>query len=462
MLFLRMILWMTLIITTVWLSLIFFGAQLVHGYIKIKYGEEIIIEQLEITPMLDLRAAYLELLLPSDTVERPYKFGARGIRFEWSIRHGYLEVRSQIKAVSVENLMQARDANFTFKLSSPSDLEVIPTNVVISSISTPTLNIAHMNFESDLDLVSSSLITGVGRASEITYRREALDINATDIGVQFNRYNLREIWPTEDTQFTVEMPILRAFEDGVTGYNVGISGTFNESQLDLLMNAKRVVEPYTKIIFDNVAVEQKFKSKTFEKFGPLKLEIDRLTKENDDLEIMNFRSTISDGSSFFEKHAVSFHSVNVPLKISGRYIGQIKDANVDLLADFNAPKKMDGLLTVNFNRPQKFTIESRIAADLAVPNLMANPLNFSEDSVDAWEAEFTFLTPEGKLIGRSLCPPPNCALELSEHTLATDRTADFFSSLSSLEFLSPLSLALAYSVMLDGDALGSGHKITLP
>ena len=103
-----------------------------------------------------------------------------------------------------------------------------------------------------------------------------------------------------------------------------------------------------------------------------------------------------------------------------------------------------------------------MVADLAVHNLIAIPLNFSEDSVDTWEAEFTFSTPEGKLIGSSFCPPPNCALEFSEHILATDNTADFFSSLSSLELLSPLSLALAYSVMLDGNALGKGHKITLP
>lgn len=462
MLFLRTTLWITLVITTVWLSLIFFGARLVHEYIKIKYGEDIIIEQLEITPMLDLRAAYIELSFPSDTAGQSNKFGARGIRFDWSIRNGYLEMRSQIKAVNVENLIQVRDANFTFKLSSLSDLEAIPTNLLISTISTPTLNISNINFESHLDLVSSSLSNAEGRASELTYRKNILDIHATDIGVQFNRYNFREIWPIKDTQFTLEMPVIGAFEGGVTGYNVGISGKFNQRQLDLVLNAKRVFDPHTQIIFDNVALEQKLNSQTLEQVGPLKLAIDRLTKEDDGFEIKNFRSTTSNGPPFFEKHEVSFHSVNVPLEISGRYIGQIQDASVDLSAVFTAPHKVDGSLTINFNRPQKFTIESRMVADLAVHNLTAILLNFREDSFDTWEAEFTFSTPEGKLIGRSFCPPPDCALESSEHSLATDNTADFFSSLSSLELLSPLSLALAYSVMLDGNVLGKGHKITLP
>jgi len=63
------------------------------------------------------------------------------------------------------------------------------------------------------------------------------------------------------------------------------------------------------------------------------------------------------------------------------------------------------------------------------------------------------------LSGTSRCLEPTCSSGGRAHELSTTDTNKFFANLQSLNLISPLILAGAYAQMLQGVAVGPGHKI---
>ena len=63
------------------------------------------------------------------------------------------------------------------------------------------------------------------------------------------------------------------------------------------------------------------------------------------------------------------------------------------------------------------------------------------------------------LSGTSSCLEPACSSGARTHDLSTTDTNKFFANLQGLNLISPLVLGGAYAQMLQGVAVGAGHKI---
>ena len=63
------------------------------------------------------------------------------------------------------------------------------------------------------------------------------------------------------------------------------------------------------------------------------------------------------------------------------------------------------------------------------------------------------------LSGTSRCLEPTCSSGARTHDLSTTDTNKFFANLQGVNLISPLVLGGAYAQMLQGVAVGSGHKI---
>jgi hypothetical protein len=63
------------------------------------------------------------------------------------------------------------------------------------------------------------------------------------------------------------------------------------------------------------------------------------------------------------------------------------------------------------------------------------------------------------LNGTSRCPELTCSSGGRTHDISTTETNKFFANLQSLNLISPLILGAAYAQMLQGAAVGAGHKL---
>jgi hypothetical protein len=63
------------------------------------------------------------------------------------------------------------------------------------------------------------------------------------------------------------------------------------------------------------------------------------------------------------------------------------------------------------------------------------------------------------LSGTSQCLEPTCSAGARRHELSTTDTNKFFANLQAVNLISPLVLGGAYAQMLQGAAVGAGHKI---
>jgi len=63
------------------------------------------------------------------------------------------------------------------------------------------------------------------------------------------------------------------------------------------------------------------------------------------------------------------------------------------------------------------------------------------------------------LSGTSRCREPTCSVGGRRHEVATSDTNKFFANLQGVNLLNPIVLGGAYAQMLQGAAVGAGHKI---
>jgi hypothetical protein len=148
------------------------------------------------------------------------------------------------------------------------------------------------------------------------------------------------------------------------------------------------------------------------------------------------------------------------ITLGRRYIGRTPDASFDVEVDVS---EVGNNLTL-YGRAMLAAAQHPTELDLSFRGAVADVGQLAACMEAACEIsdvlyEYNLGVAGETLSGTSRCLEPTCSAGERRHELSTTDTNKFFANLQSLNLISPLILGGAYAQMLQGAAVGAGHKI---
>jgi hypothetical protein len=148
------------------------------------------------------------------------------------------------------------------------------------------------------------------------------------------------------------------------------------------------------------------------------------------------------------------------ITLGRRYVGRAPDSS--FTAEFNA-SVVGGNLKI-FGDATLAAAQQPVELDLSFQGMAADVDQYAVCAENACEISNVIykynLNVAGETFsGVSRCQEPTCSLGGRAHDLSTKDTNKFFANFQKLNLINPLVLGGAYAQMLQGVAVGNGHKV---
>ena len=148
------------------------------------------------------------------------------------------------------------------------------------------------------------------------------------------------------------------------------------------------------------------------------------------------------------------------ITLGRRYIGRAPDAS--FAAKFDA-SSLGGNLQIS-GEARLAATQQPVELDVSFMGTLADvnqPVACAEVACEISDVTYEYnLNVAGETLSGTLrCLKPNCSSGARTHDLSTTDTHKFFANLQGVNLISPLVLGGAYAQMLQGVAVGAGHKI---
>ena len=148
------------------------------------------------------------------------------------------------------------------------------------------------------------------------------------------------------------------------------------------------------------------------------------------------------------------------INLGRRYIGRAPDASFEVEADAS---EVGGNLQI-YGGVRLAAAQHPTELDVSFQGAVADVDQFAACMSVACEIsdvlyEYNLNVAGESLSGTSRCGEPTCSLGGRSHDLSTTDTNKFFANLQGVNLISPLVLGGAYAQILQGIAVGTGHKI---
>jgi hypothetical protein len=191
--------------------------------------------------------------------------------------------------------------------------------------------------------------------------------------------------------------------------------------------------------------------------GPIDLAFTDFSWKDIQLPAAEARVTLGDDQV---KVSVEGAVLGSEINLGRRYIGRAPDASFDVEADASS---VDGNLQI-YGGMRLAAAQHPTELNVSFQGAVADVDQLAACMSAACEISDILYEYELKVVGETLNGTSRC-LELTcssggrTHDISTTDTNKFFANLQSLNLISPLILGAAYAQMLQGAAVGAGHKI---
>jgi hypothetical protein len=160
------------------------------------------------------------------------------------------------------------------------------------------------------------------------------------------------------------------------------------------------------------------------------------------------------------KVSVEGTSLGSEITLGRRYIGRAPDASFAAKVDASS---LGGNLKIS-GEVRLAAAQQPVELDVSFQGTVADvsqPAACTEVACEVSDVTYEYsLNVAGEtLSGTSSCLEPACSSGARTHDLSTTDTNKFFANLQGINLISPLVLGGAYAQMLQGVAVGAGHKI---
>ena len=464
---LKIFLYTVLVICTVWGSLLFAGPKLIEYFLKNKFGNSVQVQNLRVTPKLEVIASNLEISGDDQRSNNFMNGFARGVSLSWQIRDDFVpEITISTGPLVVENMGEVESSKLILAID--------------------YRNMRKIAFKGKLTGLKIASSAGIEQIDLIGFYRHQ------DFELEKLKVSSEEIYSLTEQEFSISP--LTAFAESVkfqTNYTLKYVEDF---KLDF-----REIH-FQKYNFRGREVLAGFNFEN--EVGKLKVDLKNISQEMknlyaEDIKISVYMSDfdlnswnrilLSSGAVKFP--ASPFYTDASKLKNMNAEVKKISSDSVSVstsgtLGEFELTSR-DGFLA-NLSGT-KFIIDADLLSKSGLNKSITSKINFQSQSEPVAnfdgraklvisENDYIFCLIEGtcideiwsdyevniegrKLIGSSHCVLPNCFDNGSRHSIQSENTAKFFESAKRSQIFNPFLLAVFYSSFSSAMKVGDGHLL---
>ncbi len=459
--FLKFVLSIILSVCILWGVLVYFGPIIFSKLLRMQFGESIQVTGVEITPKLNIKIGEIGVNFSEDS-ETLWSGEARGLIVEFSKVFPRPHITIGFGSGHISNYGSFKKANVDILLMGFLDWSNIDVEAIFS----------------DIETVDGALVDTIDFACNLLPKQKKLTVQSIDLN-------------------DVSIPYYGGFE------SKKISGKFSEFYTDRSIYEQSNISNFQ--IFD-------IKSNFFE-FSAEKGSMDFINKNG----IFEFNSSLDQINGNQQRYKTNIASITVDIlqnNTSNDLTTEFKllDLSISDLK-VNIPQLRGGLrinesqqdifisgklgdLELAYDQLHVADIPSGVFEVSAILNPLGKHSNLASEgylsfvskpnlrlslvsnlqlqhldnisSCKEYDCVFGDLGLDYKLTidsenlnGNLLCPSIDCSSSKATHTVKTENTNAFFSSLSQEKIFNPVAVAYAYSQMRLGEPTGLGHKLSL-
>ena len=435
----------------VWASAIFFGPWALTKYLESQAGDAVEVSGLRVTPKLAVTASRVQM---SDG--GAVTASLRGVEVDWR----FLTGDEPAFLIAVANGGFARSL-------SVEDLQVTVTQAntagplkisgTAARVGDPNLvSAADVKFEANTDYSLQLLrrvtatIGGltVQYASNMTASTSQIGVDQIDLGADLFRQELSG---------TLSLTNVVAGWPDFSMPEADVKFTLANGLLSLSLGIRDLLSETAGVAVSGLSASMDYDAARSRLAGPIDLAVNDAAWK--DIRLPAAEAKVTPGDERLEV-SVEGTSLGSEITLVRRYIGRAPDAA--FAAKFDA-SSLGGSLQIS-GEAKLAAAQQPVEVDVSFKGTVAYAVKFktcAELACEIDDVTYTYsLNVAGEtLSGTSRCLEPACSSDGRTHELATTDTNKFFANLQGLNLISPLVLGGAYAQMLQGVAVGAGHKI---
>jgi len=434
-----------------WASAIFFGPWALTKYLESQFGDAVEVSGLKVTQQLAVTASRVQV---SDG--GAVTGSLRGVEVDWRLLRG----------------------------DEPAVLVSVASGGFAGSLAVDDVQVTVTQAESGEPLKISGTAAKAGDPNSVS----AVDVKF-DAQTDYNFQRLRRVEATmgglttlyphrmtasnaqvEVDQFDLGADLLRqdlsgalALTDLVVGGldlstpEADIKFDVDDNLVSLAVRARDLLSETSGVAVSGLSASVEYDAARALLAGPIDLALNDFSWKDLQLPAAEARVILGDEQLNISAEGASLGS---EISLGRRYIGRAPDASFTAEVDVSAvgdDLRISGGATLAADQQPVELDLSFLGAVADVDQLAACTEVACEISDVIYE--YDFKVAGETLSGTSRCLEPTCSSGGRAHELSTTDTNKFFANLQSLNLISPLILAGAYAQMLQGVAVGPGHKI---
>jgi hypothetical protein len=379
-----------------------------------------------------------------------------GAEINWSVslRDKPAVVISVGKGV-VGGAVEIKDLQMTVtRADDRAELEISGT--IASATDRGSVSVAEINFiaYSNQNFKTLRKITATTSDLIIQYPYQ---ITSSEARIEVDKIDLGAKLLSQDLTGRVDLNNLTALQQNVYAREAHIGFDVAKGLISLAMGASNVLSDASNLAIKGLTGSIVYDVAGLWPAGPLDVAFDDFVWKEIRLPVA--LATISLGDAEVNVIAKGT-SLGTEIKLGNRYLGSAPDASFDTDIDLSVT---GGDLQISGGAGFAAAVDP-VKLDLRFNGTVANvdrPLVCIITACEVSDVayEYNLHIEDEKLNGTSRCQDLFCSSGGSAHELSTTDTNKFFANLQNLKLISPLILGGAYAQMLQGIAVGAGHKI---
>jgi hypothetical protein len=454
---LKFLLSIVLALIIVWGLIISAGPFAINYLIQKNFGESLVIDDLRITPKLQLNSHKIDFNFNQSNVKKILKGSARRGTLSWEISDLKPAVTVFFGAANIEN----------WGSSSQMSVKIMWQNWLDWSAPKLLLNFDNFDFsglayfrELSIQGFSSENFTKIGdinfSANGATLQ-SSMPANIDFVSGTLDQVDLRNLLFEQQNELDVEVNILNqeGLNVSLEGSKIKIENKYGNISFSMESDAGIFENGISRL--ENLKTTGEYKIISRRWIDPIRISADNFFFRELELESVNL---------FFDTHAnknsvvLSANIRNFELYLQDQYVGKVSNGAFTSESYFfphEEGSKISSISSLKIASSPQLVFDLNAEAWVLERDLLdclKRTCLFSQLAFD-----YVVSAANEKVIGRSTCFESDCSVKKLSHRLTSDNTAKFLEALGRTNLISPMATAYFYMQLVSGKSYGSGHEL---
>jgi hypothetical protein len=434
-----------------WASAIFFGPWALTKYLESQAGDTFEVSGLQVTPKLALTASRVQM---SDG--GAVTASLKGIELDWRLLRGdEPAVLISVASGGFAGSLIVEDLRVTVtQADTAGPLKI--TGTATRAEGPNSVSAADVKFEAHTDYSLQLLRRVTATTGGLTTQHPA-NITASTSQIEVDQVDLAADLLRQELSGTLALTTLVAGGPDLSMPEADVKFAQAGGLLRLSLDARDLLSETAGVAASSLTGSLDYDAARSRLDGPIELALNDFAWK--DIRLPSAKAKVTIGHEQFKVSAEG-ELLGSEINLGRRYLGRAPDAL--FAAKFDA-SSLGGNLQI-FGEARLSAAQQPIELDVSFKGTVADvnqPLICTEVACEITDVIYEYnLTVAGEtLSGTSRCLELTCSSGARAHDLSTTDTNELFANLQGVNLISPLVLGGAYAQMLQGVAVGKGHKI---